>query len=158
MTSSARSVVPASMWSSRRRARLRSSASLSTATSSPRAVERTYTHFHGRPLPGGAVDPASRREDVEHDGPPHAAPGAHAPHHGPPTTAALLMDEGHHHAGAGHRHGVTEAATAADRVDDLLVEAEQARGAHAHRGERLVDLPQVDVADREAGPVERLGD
>ena len=31
-------------------------------------------------------------------------------------------------------------------------------GAHAHRRERLVDLPQVDVADGEAGPAERLGD
>ena len=46
---------------------------------------------------------------------------------------------------------VAEAATAAVDVDDVGVDAERADRGDRHRAERLVDLEQVDVVDRQAG-------
>ena len=53
---------------------------------------------------------------------------------------------------------MAQAAAAAEDVDDVLVDAEHPGGGDAHRGEGLVDLPEVDVADVEAGAGERLRD
>jgi hypothetical protein len=53
---------------------------------------------------------------------------------------------------------MTEAAAAPEDVDDPVVEAQLPDRPHAHRGERLVDLPEVHVVDAEPRPPERLGD
>src|SRR5512139_3742785 len=45
---------------------------------------------------------------------------------------------------------------AAVHVDALGIDAERARRLQRHHGERLVDLPQIDVADGHAGLLERL--
>ena len=59
---------------------------------------------------------------------------------------------------AGARDRVAEARTAAVDVHDLLVDPELARRGDGHRAERLVDLPELDVADRHPDAVERLRD
>ena len=59
-----------------------------------------------------------------------------------------------------HRAGRAERMAHRDRaavdVDLLVRHAELLHEAHRHRGERLVDLEQVDVVDRQAGLGERL--
>src|SRR4051794_38444383 len=59
-------------------------------------------------------------------------------------------------AGAGHAEGVAHGDGAAVHVQLVLVDAEVAGGRDDLRGERLVDLEQVDVADAETGPLQRL--
>ena len=46
---------------------------------------------------------------------------------------------------------MAQAAAAAEDVHDVLVEPERPGGGDAHRGEGLVDLPEGDVAGRQAG-------
>ena len=61
--------------------------------------------------------------------------------------AAQLVDHRDDHARAGARDRVTEAGAAAVDVHDLLRRCPSLRdGRDRHRAERLVDLPQVDVA------------
>ena len=72
--------------------------------------------------------------------------------------AVQLVDHRDDHARTGARDRVTEAGAAAVDVHDLLRDPELARRGDRHRAERLVDLPEVDVGDRQAGAVERLRD
>src|SRR5699024_1499561 len=68
----------------------------------------------------------------------------------PATAAAQLVGEGGDHPGAAGGDGVAQAATAPEDVDLVLVDVEEAAGSQRHRGEGLVDLPEVDVAHGQA--------
>jgi hypothetical protein len=59
-------------------------------------------------------------------------------------------------AGAGRADRVAERDRAAVDVDAVLVDAEQPHRVQRDRGERLVDLPQIDVAGLQPGLVQRL--
>ena len=96
--------------------------------------------------------------DLEHRRGTHAAARAHAREADAAAAAAQLVHGGDDHAGTGGGHRVTERAARAVRVRDVLGEAEHAARRDRHRRERLVDLGEVDVADRQAGALERLRD
>ena len=96
--------------------------------------------------------------DLEHRRRAHAAARAHAREADAAAAAAQLVHRGDDHAGAGGGDRVTERAAGAVRVGDVLREAELAARRDRHRRERLVDLGEVDVADRQAGALERLRD
>ena len=72
----------------------------------------------------------------------------------PAATAAQLVQQRERQAVAAHADRVAEGDRPAVDVDDLVGDAEVGHRGHADRGERLVDLEQVDVGDRLAGPVE----
>ena len=61
-----------------------------------------------------------------------------------------------HDAGAGHAERVAEGDRAAVHVELVPRDAEVLGRRDHLRGERLVDLDEVDVVDRHAGPLERL--
>src|SRR4051794_38526581 len=69
--------------------------------------------------------------------------------------AAQLVHERHEDAGAARADRMAEGDRAAVDVDLRLIHAEHPHRVDRHRGERLVDLEEVDVVDREAGLVER---
>ena len=69
---------------------------------------------------------------------------------------AQLVDERAEDAGARGADRVAERDGAAVDVDAVLVDAEHPDRVQRHRGERLVDLPQVDVARLQARLVQRL--
>src|ERR1700729_2305923 len=102
-----------------------------------------------------AGDP-SAAIDLDDHGVALAATGADR---GPPEPAAAapkLEQERAEDAGAGGADRVAERDRAAVDVDLVLVEAEHPHRVERHRRERLIDLPQIDVVDLEAGLLERL--
>ena len=66
------------------------------------------------------------------------------------------VDQRGHDAGAGHAERVTEGDGAAVDVELVHRDAEVLGRRDDLGGERLVDLDQVDVVDRHAGPRQRL--
>jgi hypothetical protein len=71
-----------------------------------------------------------------------------------PATAAQLVDEGAGDPGAGGADGMPKRDRAAVHVDLLVVHAQHPHGVDRDRGERLVDLPEVDVRGRLSDPLE----
>src|SRR4051794_35592402 len=71
--------------------------------------------------------------------------------------AAQLAAEGAGEAGAGAAERVAEGDRAAVDVEPLFVDPELTGAGEDLGGERLVDLDQVDVVEREAGVGERVG-
>ena len=68
------------------------------------------------------------------------------------TAGALeLVEQRDHEAGAGRAERVPERDRAAVDVDLLVFEVGLAQPRHRHRGERLVDLDEVDVARLQTG-------
>src|SRR3954447_4853672 len=61
------------------------------------------------------------------------------------TAAAQLVDEGADDAGAGGANRVPQGDRAAVDVDLLLLDAEHPHRVQRDRGERLVDLPEIDL-------------
>src|SRR3954467_8649257 len=84
-----------------------------------------------------------------------AAAGADRGDAEPAAAAAQLVDQRAEDAGARGPDRVAERDRPAVHVDLRLVDADHAHRVECHRGERLVDLEQVDVVDRQAGLVER---
>src|SRR5205814_6868150 len=74
-----------------------------------------------------------------------------------PMLAARLhrMKERSEYPRAGRTDGVAERHGAAVDVDPRRVEPHEPRACHGHAGERLVDLPEVDVVRFQAKPLER---
>src|SRR5437588_67413 len=71
---------------------------------------------------------------------------------------AELVDQREHDACTGHADGVTERDRATVDVGHLVGDAEVGHRRDADRSERLVQLEEVDVADRQPGAGERLLD
>ena len=84
--------------------------------------------------------------DLDDDGAALAAAGAHRRHADAAAAPLQLVDQRGHHPRTGRRDGVAEAAAAAGEVHLLLVDAVFAARRDRHGRERLVDLPQRDVA------------
>src|SRR5262249_6897407 len=76
----------------------------------------------------------------------------------PAAAAAQLVQERQRDPGAGGAERVADRDRAAVDVHDVGADTEFAHGRDADRGERLVDLDEVQVADVEAGLAERLLD
>ena len=79
--------------------------------------------------------------------PPHRAAAPRPPPRRSSSLSSVQRD-----AGARHADRVTEGDGAAVDVDDLVGDAEVGHRGHADGGERLVQLEQVDVADRQRRP------
>src|SRR5262245_8904128 len=86
-------------------------------------------------------------EDLEDEGAAHAAAGTHGHASGGESTTTQLVDHRDHHADAGGRDRMAEAAAAAVDVHDAGVDPEDAVGGDRNRVERFVDLEQIDIAD-----------
>ena len=69
---------------------------------------------------------------------------------------AQLVHQRHHQPRAAHPQRMAERDRSAVDVDALGVDSQLAHDGHALRRERLVQLDQVDVADRDAGALEQL--
>src|SRR5690349_23176035 len=87
--------------------------------------------------------------DLDDDGAALAATGAHRRDADATAAAGQLVGQRGHHARTGGRDGVAKAAAAAGEVHLLLVDAVFAARRDRHGSERLVDLPQRDVAGRQ---------
>src|SRR5581483_11800736 len=83
--------------------------------------------------------------NLEHDRVPLPAPGADRGAAEAAAPAAELVDQGADDARAGGADRVPEGDGAAVHVHPLLVHAQHPQRVEGHRGERLVDLPEVDV-------------
>jgi len=108
----------------------------------------------GEPPPSSAWQDLVGSDPLDDRGSGHAATRAHR-HERRLAIGALEFVEGgeQEHAAAG-ADGVTERDGPAVDVHVLRIEIELPHGLQHHRGERLVDLPQVDVTDRHPGFVE----
>src|SRR6185295_284502 len=85
-----------------------------------------------------------------------AAARADRRHAEPAAAAAQLVHERHQDARAARPDRVAQRNRAAVHVHLRLVHPEHAHGVERHRGERLVDLEQVDLVHRQARRLERL--
>ena len=92
-------------------------------------------------------------EGLDEDGVALAAAAAEGGRAESAAAAGQLVEDVQRDAGAGHAHGVAEGDGAAVDVDDLGRDAQVGHRGHADGGEGLVELEQVDVADRDAGPL-----
>src|ERR1700712_5643545 len=101
-----------------------------------------------------AIQPRSA-VDAQDDRVALATAGADGRDAEPAATTAQLVDDRAEDAGARSADRVAERDRAAVDVDAVLLDAELADRLQRHGGEGLVDLPQVDVAGLQAGPVER---
>src|SRR4029079_11496991 len=70
--------------------------------------------------------------------------------------AAQLVEEGDDQPGAAHPQRMAERDRAAVDVDLFRVEPELTDHGEALRGERLVQLDEIEVVDGDAGPLEQL--
>ena len=95
--------------------------------------------------------PFGELQGLEQDGVALAAAAAQRGRAEAAAAAPQLEQEGEGHAGAGHADRVAEGDGAAVDVGDLVGDAEVGHRGDADGGERLVELEQVDVADRLAG-------
>src|SRR3954452_1539401 len=84
-----------------------------------------------------------------------ATAGADGCHSEAAAAPAELVDERPHDARSRCADRVTERDGPAIHVDLRLVKPEHAHRVDRHRGERLVELEQIDVVDRQAGLLER---
>src|SRR3954452_11335082 len=106
-------------------------------------------HLPGHPLP-------RLRADFEDHGIALPATGADRRNPEPAAAPPQLVYERAEDARAGRADRVAERDRAAVHVDLALVDAEHPHRVDRDRRERLVDLEQVDVVDRQAGLLERL--
>src|SRR6266536_172787 len=86
----------------------------------------------------------------------HAAALAHGLQTVLNTFGRHAVDEGGHQPGAGPAERVADGDGAAARVEPVRVGAGLGQPGQRHRGERLVDLERADVADGQAGLLQRL--
>ena len=96
--------------------------------------------------------------DLDHYGAALAAARAHRRDTDSASATAQFVHQRGQHPGAAGGDRVAQAAAAAVDVDQLFVEPVFAARRDRHRRERLVDLPQRDVAGRQSGAVEHLAD
>src|SRR3974390_3788357 len=125
-------------------------ASSARTSSSLRALSRSgrLRRSRGTPGAGGSTSRTPAISDPFDDGGgPHAAPGAHRHQAGGEVASFQLVENGPAEHGTGGADRVAQRNGAAVDVHRLGVEIEVTHGLERHRGERLVDLPQVDVAD-----------
>src|SRR5258706_4227841 len=86
-----------------------------------------------------------------------AAADAHRHHAVARLAAQQLVGEGADHARARHAEGVADRDRAAVHVELRGIDAETIAAVDDLRGERLVQLPHVDVVDLQAGTLQELG-
>src|SRR5918996_3830762 len=104
--------------------------------------------------PGGVSPRLLSAVHLDDHGVALAPTGADGGHAEPAPAPPQLVHERHQDARAAGADRVAERDRAAVHVHLRLVDAEHAHRVERHRRERLVDLEQVDLADRQAGLLE----
>src|SRR4051812_6678326 len=100
------------------------------------------------------IRPPSRSQGLDEEGVALAATAAEGRRAQAAAAALELVEDGEREAGARHADRVAEGDGPTVDVDDVVGDAEIVHRRQPDGGERLVDLEQVDVADRLAGRLE----
>src|SRR6056297_3385985 len=120
---------------------------------------RTTPSCRGSPLPSRRRAPPVHRgmsDAFQRDGRAFAAADADGGYAAPETAALEGVEQGDHDPRAGGAYRVAESAGAAVHVHPLAREGHLLHERHRHDGESFVDLPEIDIVDGPAQPVEEL--